>query len=318
MTAQAKDIIAGRKVFFITPDASLIPQNFCEEYLGVGYECYFVENDKKIPLEKKIEMIVNLFKDVILFFNIDAEIPGISWQTFVGRINRKFNGQIPIGCLYGKRQSIEEKRKIERRYLYDLALAIGCIELEYRKNLNYPIIEKVLYAFQATGRRKNVRAIGTNTCTFTFKYKKKTYSGTLQDISLSHFSFIMPPDTLEIKEYERLDEINFIVRGCHFTSNAVLFMERETEHGNKLFVFTFITETGSSGMDMTLRQRFTPVLYQLMSENCSSLLDGIYKAYIDKRASDESNAEEHIDNAAVLAVENGTDDVDDAEEVEEV
>ena len=39
-----KEIVTGRKTFFITPDMSLFPESFLEDYFALGYECYFVEN----------------------------------------------------------------------------------------------------------------------------------------------------------------------------------------------------------------------------------------------------------------------------------
>ena len=47
-----KEIVTGRKTFFITPDMSLFPESFLEDYFALGYECYFVENDKHTSLQK--------------------------------------------------------------------------------------------------------------------------------------------------------------------------------------------------------------------------------------------------------------------------
>ena len=65
MSASIKDIVVGRKTFFITPDTSLIPEDYLEEYFSLGYECYFVNNDKILSLDKKIDILISLFKDII-------------------------------------------------------------------------------------------------------------------------------------------------------------------------------------------------------------------------------------------------------------
>lgn len=83
MAVTIKDFAVGRKTFFITPDLSLFPENFLEEFFALGFECYFVENLKTISLEEQIEAIISVFQDVILFFNIDANIPGINWFNFI-------------------------------------------------------------------------------------------------------------------------------------------------------------------------------------------------------------------------------------------
>ena len=48
MGISVKEIVTGRKTFFITPDTSLIPESYLEDYFALGYECYFVENDKRV------------------------------------------------------------------------------------------------------------------------------------------------------------------------------------------------------------------------------------------------------------------------------
>ena len=73
MGISIKEIVAGRKTFFITPDTSLIPEVFLEDYFALGYECYFIEYDKRISLKKKIDILISIFHDVIIFFNIDYE-----------------------------------------------------------------------------------------------------------------------------------------------------------------------------------------------------------------------------------------------------
>lgn len=281
MDNTVKDIIAGRKTFFITPDASLIPESFLEEYLTKGYECYFVANDKRLSLREKIEIIISVFKDVILFFNIDAQIPGINWPVFIKEINDRYNGTVPIGALYTKRQTKEEKSKLERKYLYDIGLLCGCIQLEYQKKMNFGIIEKVLFANQAMGRRKNVRAICNNNCTFSFIYNGKPYNGQLSDISLSHFSCYFNVE-LNLPDYEKVNDIQFNIKGLHFRSSAVLFMSRCDTSNRKLYVFTFVSQTGANGLELMTKQLLVPRLYQIMEENTNNLLNQLYATYIQK------------------------------------
>ena len=280
MAASAQDIIAGRKTFFITPDETIFPESFCEDFLAHGYECYFIKNDKKISLEQKIEILISVFKDVILFFNLDAEIPGMGWPRLIRRLREKHGDQFLMGALFLKRQSKDEKAFIEYKYLYDLGLNCGCIQLEYQKKLNYGIIEKVLFANQAMGRRKSVRAIGNNGTTFGFTYNKENINGILQDISLSHFSFISPEGTLELSNYERIEDIQFNIKGFHFRSSAVLVMRRILENGDALCVFMFTTAKGGAGLDILTQQNLLPRLYELMNDNCLNLLERLCESYV--------------------------------------
>ena len=60
MGISVKEIVTGRKTFFVAPDTSLIPETYLEDYFALGYECYFVENDKRIRIEKKVDVILSL------------------------------------------------------------------------------------------------------------------------------------------------------------------------------------------------------------------------------------------------------------------
>ena len=274
MNEQNSAIIAGRKTFFIQPDTSLLPENFCEEYLVDGFETYFVGKLPNFSLENYIDYLYVTFNDIILFFNIDSPSPkGETWSQFIRRINLKYEGKVLIGVLYTKRQNKEEKPVIEKIYLFDIGIMCGCVQLEYQKKSNFGIIERVLYANQAMGRRKQVRALCNNNSTFDFVYNKASYKGQLQDISLSHFSFVLPHGMLNMPLYERIDGIQMTVKGAHVRTSAVLFMNHPVSNGcEDLFVFMFIQSNGTQGLEDIARQTLLPKLYEMLYENCMTLL----------------------------------------------
>lgn len=276
MGISINEIVTGRKTFFICPDTSLIPESFLEDYFSLGYECYFIENDKKMKLEKKLEILISLFHDVIFFFNVDYNIADISWPVLIRQIIEQYSNQASIGVLYTKRQTQDEKNRIEYKYLYELGLACGCIQLEYQKKINFNIIERILYANQAQGRRKNIRALCTRACTFTFSIDGNECSGVLQDISLSHFSFVYPKGIMNVKMYEKLSDIHFNIRGFMFRSDAVLIMQRTNAAGD-LFIFAFVSSTGANGLDDRLKSLLIPNVYQLMSNNFKVLIERVYE-----------------------------------------
>lgn len=276
MGISVKELVTGRKTFFITPDTSLIPESYLEDYFALGYECYFIENDKRVKLDKKLDILISLFHDVIFFFNIDYNIPDFDWTEFIYRITQSYSNTASIGVLYTKRQTKDEKARLERKFLYEMGLKCGCIQLEYQKKQNFEIIEKILFANQAQGRRKNIRALCTSACTFTCNYNGNAVTGILQDISLSHFSIVCPKGKLPVQLYEKLLDLHFNIRGFLFRSDAVLIMERPSEGEDVLFVFAFVSSTGANGLDTRVKQLLIPNVYQLMSSNCKNLLDQIY------------------------------------------
>ncbi len=295
MGSMLAEIIQGRKTFFIAPDRSLMPLSYLEDYLSLGYECYFIDNDIFLPLEKKIELTLSVFKDSILFFNIDFPLINSNWLRLIINLKQK-HPEASFGVLYNKRQTQNERANLEHTYLYTLGLPCGCIQLEYQKRNNFGIIEKTLYANQAMGRRKNVRAVCRSSCTFILNSERSgVIKGRVNDISLSHFSFTLPQGELEIKNYEKIDDINFTIRGTHFRSSATMYMKRTTELGD-LFVFAFVQSNGAGGLDLLNRQILVPKIYEIMSENCHELLAKLFNAANHENNNDEEIAE--IINAA--------------------
>lgn len=282
MENTVSEIIKGRKTFFIAPDRSLLPQGFLEEYLTMGYECYFIDNDIFLPIETKVEIILSIFKDCILFFNIDFLIQNLNWAKFIQGMKTKYPESL-FGVLYTKRQTSAERAAIEKGYLFNIGIQCGCIQLEYQKKNNFGIIERALYANQAMGRRKNVRAVCTSSCTFQITTEKKeVISGKLNDISISHFSFTVDENALSLSEYEKLTDIAFSIKGLHMRSDAVLYISRNTDSG-KLCVFAFVCKNGQNGLDPLNKQLLIPKLYEIMSENCNELLEKLFSAASHRR-----------------------------------
>ena len=159
-----------------------------------------------------------------------------------------------------------------------MGIRCGCIQLEYQKKQNFELIGKILYANQAQGRRKTIRALCSSACTYTYEYGpyKDSVTGTLQDISLSHFTILVTGAGLEIKLYEKISDIHFNIRGFLFRSDAVLVMERPV-NGDMLYVFAFVNSSGQNGLDERTRGLLIPTLYKLLSLNCNTILDQMYE-----------------------------------------
>ena len=268
-----KEFTKGRKTFFITPDKDLISPAFMEEYLSKDYECYFIQHDLNNTIQEKVEAIATLFSDCILFFNIDYHIEGVDWHELIENTKKRFSN-VCIGVVYAKRKIPIEKTLLEQEYIFRMGLSSGCIQLEYQKNTNFILIEKVLYANQAMGRRKNVRVVCLNNSSFNLDDghgNVTTYW--LNDVSLSHFSFTIATDEpqLTLKEYEKVQNLSFVIKGMRFTSDAILFMKRQTSSGT-LYVFAFVDREGKVGLDDMRRKLMVSKMYEMLSEACVSLL----------------------------------------------
>ena len=183
--------------------------------------------------------------------------------------------------MYEKRKTLAEKNMIEKFYLYDLCIKGGCVQLEFQKYRNIVLIEKVLYANQAMGRRKTVRAIcHNNNCFINYEDKDgKILYLPLNDISLSHFSVTIEDNAeTPIQNTEKLTNLSFIIKGMRFIANAILFTKRKLE-GATLYVFAFFNNGGKLGLDNALNKLLIQKMYEILYDNCSSLLLTSYKNY---------------------------------------
>lgn len=285
MNDLVNEFVKGRKTFFILPDNALISQTFMEEYLSKDYECYFINNDLNVPIKTKVEVILSLFEDAILFFNIDYHIENLEWHKYIAEIKNKYP-KVCIGVVFSKRKVPLEKTLLEKEYIFQLGIQGGCIQLEYQKNTNFVLIEKVLYANQAMGRRKNVRAVCMNNSSFNLDDghgNVKTFW--LNDVSVSHFSFTIPNDQpqLELKEYEKISNLSFTVKGMRFTSDAVLYMKRQTSSG-LLYVFAFIDREGKVGLDAMRRRMMIQKMYGMLNDACTNLLEKNYEIKLEEES----------------------------------
>ncbi len=276
MEIPVSEIVTGRKCFFILPDPSLMPVSFLEDFFALGFECYYIGNDGRVPIHKKIESILNLFKDVIFFINIDYEVSDSQWPEYISSLLGKKAQKEQIGVIFLKRQSAVEIATIKKLYFDELGLGLGAIQLEYQKKNNLELIAKALFNIHAQGRRKTIRALCSSACTYKFFYKNDPFSGSLQDISLSHFSILVKEDPLPVKLYEKLQDIHFNIRGSFFHSDAILVMER-TMGADTLYVFAFVTSTGANGLDERTKSLLVPVLYGMISTSCLGLLEKQYR-----------------------------------------
>ncbi|MBO4640748.1 MAG: hypothetical protein J5710_13440 [Treponema sp.] len=278
MDIPVNEIITGRKCFFILPDLSLMPENFVTDLFALGFECYYIGNDGRSDIKKKINSILTLFKDVILYINIDYEVYDLKWPEYIRELLTKKATRDQFGIVFSKRQSAVENQNIEQIYFKILELQKGFIQLEYQRKFNFEIIARTLFNNQAQGRRKAIRAICSKTCTYKFNYgeNKDTFFGSLQDISLSHFTILVEDAPLSIKLYEKIHDIHFSLKGYLFQSDAILVMERAVDEKKLLYVFSFVTSTGANGLDDKTKAIIVPVLHEMVSANCIELLNKEY------------------------------------------
>ncbi len=284
--------VYGRKTFFVTPDTSLLPESYLQDYLAHGYEAYVISDTHSCSLRKKIDLIVSMFPDSILFFHIDYDSEHIEWPHFIKDLQRLHGDHIIIGVLYNKRLNEQEARELEQYYLIEAGIQGGCIALEFQRARNFALIDKVMFANQSCGRRKTVRALCDNLSELTFDLKKPgrmsrgtvRYKAKLHDISLGHFSCMFSSMPYDIPIYEKVKDIMMLVNGIRLRADAVLVMKREMQTGI-LFIFMFTKSDGAPGLDPDSADRLGNKIYQMVTSCTKALLQDVFsKAGIEERS----------------------------------
>ncbi|MCR5319535.1 MAG: hypothetical protein K6E22_15065 [Treponema sp.] len=275
MEESNKYLLEGRKTFFICPDVSMFPDTYMEDYLKRGYETYIINDDRTCTIKEKVQVIIDTFKDSILFFYIDTSIEDVNWKEYIKSLQDTYKDTVLIGVLYAKRTKPEEMHALERYYLYDVGIKCGCIALEYQKDKNFTLIDKVMFANQACGRRKNVRAVCDIASTVIFNHDKKKWLGKISDVSLSHFSCVFDLEP-KIPLYEKIEDILVDVGGMHFHTDGIFLECRQLQDRN-LYIFIFAQQNGKQGLDEDIKTRLSEKIYNMVTEKVKNLLRDLFQ-----------------------------------------
>ncbi len=288
----------GRKTFFIAPDLTLLPELYMREYMTRGYEAYIINDERSCPMTRKVDLLISMYADSILFFYIDAHIDGIEWQKYIYKLQREHGDRILIGVLYAKSKTEEERKRLEHFYLFDVGIQCGCIALDFQHKKNFPLIDRVMKVNQAEGRRKTVRATCEGSSEVTFIRDGNQFRGKLVDISLNHFSCLLTGESLPL--YSKVRDMMLVVDGVHIQTNGVLLLQRKTSEDTVLNVFAFARLDGSLGLDGGNFERVSQKIYQTVSSKTKEVLQRIFvtagRELEDEQAA-ERLREQAIENA---------------------
>ena len=287
--------VVGRKTFFIAPDLTLFPETFMEEYMTHGYEAYIINDDRYCPMDRKIEQIISMFPRSIFFFYVDAKIEGIEWQKFIYNLQRTHGENALLGVLYAKSRSEEERKKLEKFYLFDMGIQCGCIGLDFQQKKNFPLIDSVMKANQAQGRRKTIRAVCSGASEVSFEKDGRYFRGKICDISLNHFSCMFYEGELPL--YSRVQGMMLVIDGVHIQTNAVLLIQRELGEDGVLNVFVFNKNDGSLGLDGDNFIKVSEKVYQLISNKTEEMLHRMFVTA--GKELEESRAAEKLKQQAI-------------------
>jgi hypothetical protein len=203
MTADEVRTAWGRKVFFLHPHSVLSEALFLE-ILGHEYEVYVLKDREAAVTAARA------FPGSIFFVNIDEGLSGPEWETWVrGLLSDPRTAETKIGIL-----SYNADSGLAERYLMDLSVACGFIQLKQGLQESKKIILKTLEANEARGRRRYVRArcLDPGKTTFNVMFLKKLATGTIFDISSAGMTFRFSQH-VPLKPNMALEDIQLKLKG---------------------------------------------------------------------------------------------------------
>ena len=217
----------GKKIFFLYPQ-SVIQDELISFLLKNEYEVYFLNDHlKAIRIFKR-------FTNSICFINIDDGLKEAEWEIYIKnlRSNTETAG-VQIGIL-----SYNNDPALMQKYLMDLGVECGFIQLKLGVKQSTDIILKVLEANEAKGRRKFVRANCNNDprVVMNFGYKESNYEGRIIDISsvgiACEFSKTVPIENKTV-----IPNIQLNLKGSLVQADAIILSRRYDSE--KILVLVF-------------------------------------------------------------------------------
>ena len=218
---------AGKKIFLLYPH-SVIRDDMLDVLIMAGYETYTLVD------EKKARKLLVKFPDSIMFINIDEGLKESDWENYILEIQQN---PLTKNCRLGI-MSYNQDRDLMKKYLMELAIPCGYIQLKLGLQESTRIILSALEANEARGRRKNIRADCHEDINASINFKGDTgmYQGKILDISASGLAARFEKfASLPIASL--LPHVQLRLRGGLVMSNMILMGQRKDD--KRIYILLF-------------------------------------------------------------------------------
>ena len=193
----------GRKVFFLYPQ-SVLNEDLLVEILSHEYEVYSLRDHEAAA------RIAEKFAGSIFFINIDEALRESQWEAWIRRlISQPSTSSARVGIM-----TYNPDPALARKYLMEVGIPCGYIQLKLGTAQGKAIILKTLAANEARGRRQFVRARCTDPrkASFNVKVRGAHLTGQILDISVAGMS-IRFDAAVPLRPHEVLDDVQLRLRG---------------------------------------------------------------------------------------------------------
>lgn len=206
----------GKKVFFLYPQ-SVIQDELITFLLKSEFEVYFLKDHQKaVRLFRK-------FNDAICFINVDDGLKEDGWEKYITSLkaDSKIKG-LQIGIL-----SYNNDPELMQKYLMDIGVECGFVQLKLGVKQSTDIILKVLEVNEAKGRRKFVRVNCENDpkVTLNFSHKEYSYKGQIIDISSVGVACRFQ-EIVSVENKTILNDIQLNLKGSLIQTDGIILARR--------------------------------------------------------------------------------------------
>jgi hypothetical protein len=217
----------GKKVFLLYPH-SVIRDDMLDILIMAGFETYTLVD------ERRASKLLEKFPDSIMFINIDEGLKEKEWETYIREIqNNPRVNRSRLGIM-----SYNQDKDLMQKYLIDMALPCGYIQLKLGLQESTKIILGALEANEARGRRKYIRADCEDDLNALLNYKGDTglYRGKILDISASGISAKFDKFE-EIAANSVLREVQVRLRGGIIMTDMIFMGQRRDKKEINVMLF---------------------------------------------------------------------------------
>ncbi len=228
----------GKKVFFVYPP-SVVKDELISRLLAQEYEVYMI---KDIAMADKV---IRLYPNSLVFINIDAGLSEPDWEQWVRKtVDDEALRDLGIGIL-----TYNTDETLQKKYLMDIGIRCGFIRLKLGLEESTRILLETLFANEAKGRRKYVRAFSSNDSTSAINIRDgaiKT-SGRIFDISVVGCSCVLDPDPAYVKNAV-LRDVQLKLHASLVRVEAVVFGTRAHED-RTMYIMLFTQKLDDPGRE---------------------------------------------------------------------
>lgn len=250
-----KDV--GKKVFFLYPH-SVIQKELVEILIDREYEVYMVYD------YKKLYNINRIYRDSIVFINIDEGLPEAEWEKLI----REYSEDSPENNLDFGILTYNEDQNLAQKYLMDIMVSCGFIRLRLGLKESIEIMLKTLEANEAKGRRKYVRA-RPQPEDASFNYRDlngELNTGRIMDISSVGIAVIFNSG-LSPQKNSLLRDIQIKIKGAIIKVNGIVIGSRSSDKSKTIYVLLF---DGTATKE--LKQKLRYYIHKLIQDDINKVL----------------------------------------------